>query len=187
MTEREAINEILLNVNELPLDDTDNVEDISIAAIADKFLTIARKQVLGYGWYFNTLEMTLYPNTSNYIVIPTSYLSVDGTSDSDPYTVRDYKLFNKSTNSFIFETGVTCYVVDDVAFDDIPYSIANYIIKIASFNAYSNRIGDANGMNIRANLMKEAKVDAIRDNANKIDGNVLTSAESTALLDRTSL
>lgn len=187
MTEREAINEILLNVNELPLDDTDVVEDISIAVIANKFLDIARKQVLNYGWYFNTLEITLYPNTSSYIVIPTTYLAVDGSSDTDEYTVRDYKLFNKATNSFIFEDGVSCIVVDDVVFDDVPYAIANYIIKIASFNAYSNRIGDANGMSIRANLMKEAKIDALRDNAHKLDGNVLTGAETTALLDRTSL
>lgn len=187
MQEREAINEILVNINELPLDDTDVIEDVNIAIVANKFLTVAKKEILSYGWDFNSLTLTLYPNTSGYIVVPDSILSLDPSTDTSTIIVRDYKLYDKSEQTFIFEDGVECDIVDDIAFDDIPFVVANYIVKSALLNAYSNVIGDTNGIEIRARLVSNAKIEAMREDANKINGNVLTNTFATTLLDRTSL
>ncbi len=187
MQEREAINEILINVNEVPLDEEDIIEDINIAIVINNFLTVARKSALIEGWYFNELTLTLVPNTSNYIVIPKSYLSVDGSNDSDTYTVRDWKLFDKSSISFQFEEAVECDIVEDIVFDDIPFSVANYIVKTATLMAYSNIIGDEGGIRVRQGAMEMARIEAIRDNANKIDGNLLSEVYATNLLDRTGI
>lgn len=187
MQEREAINEILVNINELPLDDTDVIEDINIAVVANTFLNVSRKEVLSYGWNFNSLTLNMYPNVSGYIIVPDSVLSIDPTADTSTIITRDYKLYDNSTQSFQFTDSVECQIVDDIAFDDIPFVVANYIVKLAVLNTYSNQIGDAKGIDIRANLLKLAKIEAYRDDANKHDGNILTSTFATTALDRTSL
>ena len=187
MQEREAINEVLININELPLDDSDVVADINIAIVVSKVLDISRKQILGQGWNFNRTTRDLVPNIDEYIIIPKSFLSVDGASDTDNYTVRDSKLFDKTEISFRFTSPVSCEIIEDIVFDDIPYAFANYIVKSASLMAYSNIIGDANGVQIRSLQLKEARVDAIRTDANEMDGNLLTSTYITGLADKTSL
>ena len=187
MTERQAINEILININEIPLDDDDIIEDINIAVVADKFLEVARKQVLIEGWEFNSITLTLYPNTGGYIPIPNSFLSVDASTDSLSIVMRDRKLFDKTNSTHIFEEGVSMDIIEDIVFDDIPYACANYIVKIASLAAYSNIIGDVAGMEMRGKSMQLAKINSVRDEANKIDGNILSSTYATTLLDRTSI
>jgi len=187
MQEREAINEILVNINELPLDSSDIIEDINIAVIANTFLDISRKSVLSEAWVFNSLTISLIPNTLGYIVIPTSYLSVDGSSDTDTYTVRDHKLYDTLNQTFIFEDSVEVDIIEDIAFDDIPFSVANYIVKTATNNVYANTISDTAGMQVKASLVQQARIDALRDDANKIDGNVLNSLHSTNLLNRDSI
>jgi hypothetical protein len=187
MQEREAINEILVNINELPLDDDDIIEDVQIAVVAKTFLDISRRKILSHGWYANTINVTIMPNTGGYCVVPNNFLFVDGSSTSDTIVVRDYKLFDTSTNSFIFESGVECTVFEDMFFDDIPHTLANYIVKEASLATYSNAIGDVSGINIRSTFVKEARAMCVREDADMIDGNVLESTYATTLIDRTSI
>jgi len=78
MNLRDAVNEILLSLNELPLDVEDAIEDIQIAIVVDTELQIAKKKILAKGWYFNTINMSLVPNIEGYIAIPFSFLSIDG-------------------------------------------------------------------------------------------------------------
>ena len=184
MNKRDAINEILLSLNELPLDVTDLVEDIGIAVIVDKELDIAKRKVLSQGWYFNTTDKSLVPDIQGYIVIPKTFLSVDGASS---YIVRDWKLFDKIEKTFKFDEAVTTEVIEDIIFDDVPFHIANYIVQFASLQAYINIIGNSEDISLRANVLNTARIEAIRDDANKMDGNLLESTYVTGLLDRTAL
>lgn len=184
MNKRDAINEILLSLNELPLDITDLVEDIGIAVIVDKELDIAKRKVLSTGWYFNTLVRTLVPDPQGYIVIPNTFLSVD--SDG-VYSVRDWKLFDIANKTYKFTESVDVTVVDEPIFDDIPFHIANFIVQTASLQAYINIIGNSDDIAIRRESVQLARIEAIRDDAGKIDGNLLTSTRATGLLDRTGL
>lgn len=184
MNKRDAINEILLSLNELPLDVTDLVEDIGIAVIVDKELEIARKKVLSEGWYFNVLNRTLVPDTQGYIVIPQTFLSVDGASN---IVVRDWKLYDSVEKTFKFTGTIDAEVTEDVVFDDIPFHPANYIVQMASLQAYINVIGNSDDIAIRRNALQAARMEAIRDAANKIDGNLLSNQYATDLLDRTGI
>jgi len=187
MNIRDAVNEILLSLNELPLDIEDAIEDIGIAVIVDKELTIARKKILARGWYFNTITMELVPNAENYIPIPLSFLSLDGGEAEPDLTVRDWKLFDKAELSFLFEDNKEVEVIEDLPFDDIPFSVANFIVATASLSSYINIIGNSEDINIRRLALNDAKIEAIRDDANNQDGNLLTDTHSTGLLDRTAL
>jgi len=187
MTERDAINEILLSLNELPLEETDIVDDIPIAITVNKELDIAKKKILSAGWFFNTMNMSLVPNTDGYIPVPKTFLSVDGGSAEPNLIVRDWKLFDKDLLTFVFETNKDVEIIDNIPFDDVPYITADYIVKLATLTAYTDIIGDATGISKRENTLKDAKIESIREDANKQDGNLLTDTHSSGLLDRASI
>lgn len=184
MNKRDAINEILLSLNELPLDITDLVEDIGIAIIVDKELDIAKRKVLSNGWHFNTLVHTLVPDPQGYIVIPNTFLSVD---NDGVYAIRDWKLFDIANKTYKFTESVDATVIDDPIFDDVPFHIANYIVQVASLQAYINIVGNSDDISLRARGVNDARIEALRDNANKIGGNVLDGLHATTLLDKTGL
>ena len=175
MNLRDGINEILLSLNELPLDISDAVEDIGIAVIVNAQLEITKKRILGRGWFFNKLDIELTPNTSGYIAIPDSFLSVDGGVAYPDITMRDHKLFDRKKLTYMFEQSVKCTVIDDIPFDDIPYLTADYIVQSASLQAYINIIGNSEDISIRMKMMNNAKIEAFREDANNKDGNILDS------------
>lgn len=186
MDKRDAINEILLSLNELPLDIEDAVEDIQVAVIVDKQLDITKRKILASGWFFNTTVITLVPNTEEYIVIPQSFLSVDGTTDKN-LTVRDWKLFDKEKLTYKFEDSQECNVIEDISFDDIPFMTADYIVQVASLQSYINIIGNTEDIAVRNQMVAMSRIEALREDANNIDGNLLGSQFVTSLIDRTSL
>lgn len=175
MNRRDAINEILLSLNELPLDTADNVADVPTARIVDAQLEITKKKILAYGWEFNTLTLNLYPNTQGHIVVPETFLSVNGSDDNPEIIVKDWKLFDKEVNSFIFSDAIECKVIEDVLFDDIPFSIANYIVQVSSLASYINIIGNTDDVTVRNRALQEARIEALRENANNINGNLIDS------------
>lgn len=187
MNKRDAINEILLSINELPLDIEDAVEDIQTALIIDKQLDITKRNILYQGWFFNKTERDMKPDSLGYIPIPSSFLSVDGGDNYSDIVVRDHKLFDKAQLSYKFDEPVTCKIVEDIPFDDLPYVIADYIVKVASLQVYINVIGNTDDVKIRSSLVDMARVEAIKENARNIDGNILESSFVTTLLDKSSL
>lgn len=184
MNKRDAINEILLSLNELPLDVEDSVDDIPTAQIVDKQIDISKRKVLSYGWQFNTNTIPLYPNTDGYIPVPKSYLSID-VPDNSSIIVRDWKLFDKNNLSFIFDNSVTIEAIEDVPFDDIPFHISNYITEMASIQSYINIIGNTEDIQIRYRSLQNAMVETIRNNNNKIKGNALEEQSVSDRLSRT--
>lgn len=187
MNYRDAVNEVLLALNELPLDPEDNLEDIPTALLVGKELDIATKKILSEGWEFNTLTMSFYPNEEGNIVVPSTYLQADGTEDNPEIIIRDWKCFNKETNSFKFESPIPLKVVDDVVFDDIPFPVANYIVQKASLKAYIDIIGNTEDVNIRRVELQEARVEALRYDARTSDTNILSKQYATDLLNMGSL
>lgn len=187
MNTRDAINEILLSLNELPLDPSDLVEDIPTATIVQKELEIAKRKVLSYGWEHNSLSISLYPNNEGYIVVPNTYLSVDGGIDNPNIIVRDWKLYDKENKSFRFTGQIEVNVIEDIVFDDIPFHIANYIVQTASLQAYINIIGNTDDIKIRYEAVQVAKIEALRNDANKFNGNVLEQDYATQLLGKAGL
>lgn len=187
MNLRDAINEMLLSLNELPLDIADAIEDVPISVVANQTLEIVKKRILSAGWDFNTTNIELVPNTDGYIPIPLSFLSLDG-GDAEPnLTVRDWKLFDKAELTYKFEDNKQVEVIEDMPFDDIPYNTASYVVAIASLEAYIDIIGDESGIAIRRERVRDAKIEALREDANKQDGNLLQDAHATTVLDRTSI
>lgn len=185
MNIKDAVNEVLLSLNELPLDDTDNISDIGIAVTANEHIEIARKRILSKGWYFNTITTDLVPDVDGYIIIPNSYLSVDSVANNN-IIVRDAKLFDKDEFTFIFDEAEECTIVEDVVLDDLPFTITDYIVQLASLNAYISIIGNSDDVAIRRENVNLARIEAMKDNARIKDGNIFDHTDTSTLLDRTS-
>ena len=187
MNKRDAINEILLSLNEMPLDVEDSVEDIQTAKIVDSQLEITKRNILSQGWFFNTTTRELRPDVNGYIPLPSKFLSIDGGDNYGDIVSRDQKLFDKSNLTYKFDESVECVIIEDIYFDDIPFVVADYIVKSASLNAYINIIGNTDDVAIRSQLVQLSKLEALRENARNYDGNILDSSFVTTLLDRESL
>ena len=189
MTQLEAINEILLSINEMPLTNEEfeagGLDTIQTCILARTYLDISRKEILSNNYIFNSFTMSLVPNISGYIIIPEGYLYVN--ADDDNIIIRDNKLYDKTEESFIFEEPVSITVYEDYDIEDIPQQVSNYIVKKASLMAYSAMIGDANGINIKSNLLAIAKVDANKYKIKQSNTNVLENTHVTTFLDRSSL
>lgn len=183
MTEREAINEILLSINELPLDTEDLVSDIQTAVVCEKELAIARRKVLARGWIFNTTTIDFTPNVSGYIPIANSFLSID-VGDNTNYVVRDHKLFDKTALSYIFDDAVSLTTIEDITFDDIPYLVADFIIQTASLQAYIKIVGASDDIRVRQEAVVMSRLEALREDARGYGGNLLNSGHVTDLVTR---
>lgn len=183
----EAVNEVLLALNELPLDANDNISDIPIAVVAEKEILIAKKNILGLGWYFNKMTVSLSPNSAGYIIVPKSFLSVDGSGSNNTITVRDWKLFDKSTLSYKFNKKVECDIIEDLNFDDIPFIFSSYIVATATIKAHLSIIGNSSDVSELKSALQFIRIAAIRDDANNIDGNLLDNNYVSNQTDKTSL
>ena len=135
------------------------------------------------GWFFNSSVRDLYPDASGYILIPSAFLLVDALDDGS-ITVRDWKLFDKDNLTFIFEESQSCRVIEDIEFDDLPFTVADYIVQTASLQAYINIIGNTDDVRLRHEQVMIARHAALREDANSRDGNVLDHTFVTDLLDR---
>ncbi len=173
-TEREAINEILLALNELPLPDDTSLDSIQISISANKFLSISKSTTLKKGWNFNTHVVELVPNEDKYIIIPNTFMSVDPVDKLSDVIVVDHRLYNKETNSYEFDGSIECEIIMEVDFDDIPFTFRDYIIKRAKVSAYVSIIGSTDELALYREELREAHVDAVREEADSIDGNVLS-------------
>ncbi len=182
MNKRDAINEVLMALNELPLQPSDSVEAIPTAILVDREIDIAKKKVLSYGWEFNTFTLSFYPNSEGHIVVPSTFLSADGGEDNPQVIIRDWKVYDTERKSFKFDSPIELDVIDDTLFDDIPFSVANYIVQVAALKAYVDIIGNTDDISLRRIEVQEAKMEALRYDARISNTNLLDSDYVNGLL-----
>lgn len=91
-------------------------------------------------WWFNVLTETLSPDINGEIALPENALEVDPKNKYDNlFSMLDNKLFNKTTNSFIFENDVEVDVLYSFAFEDLPYAFQYYITMSSAKDLYGFR------------------------------------------------
>jgi hypothetical protein len=138
----EAINICLVTIGERPLGSSTPITGIYEAELSDTFLDEAKVELLSRGFIFNTdTQWELRPNTSDEIIIPYGALSVDATSASSDYIVKDNKLYNRAEHDFVFTETVEVDVIWDIDFDDLPSHAQVVIVDIAKEKLYSRVIG----------------------------------------------
>jgi hypothetical protein len=138
-TRLQAINTMLSVIGETPVSST--TASRADAQIANNVLDEVTREVLSYGWHFNTernVEWT--PDTSGYIYVADAITRVDMDVNETEYdiTVRyntstsQYMLYNLKDNSFVFGGPVKVTYITLIDFDQLPEEARRYICIRAS-------------------------------------------------------
>lgn len=145
----QAINEILQVLGEQIVEGDLSIEGIYEAEQADLNIEIVKEEILSEGWSFNTdTNWEFSPDTDNYIVIPTTVLRVDPSVQGNDIIRKDGKLYDKGNFTYKFNTSVSCDVIWNLDFDDLPLIAQRYITLRAARITYQRLIGDNSTLEI---------------------------------------
>jgi hypothetical protein len=136
-TQLQAVNVMFTSIGQAPITglDSSNPEIASATLILDT----VREEVLGEGWNFNSEKGYVITADSNgEIVVPGGILNLSVNQEDNYYRVRavqrDGKLYDLLEHTFDWGAGaaVSCDVVWDFAFEDLPSVFQTYIVQRAA-------------------------------------------------------
>jgi hypothetical protein len=112
--------------------------------IAQNILDEVSREVLTYGWQFNTEDnVTLSPDSSTgFIYISDSIVRVDMDpkyDDTYDIVVRGNRIYNRKTNSFVFTEELIAQRVILMDFEDLP-EVAKRYITIRAARIFQDRV-----------------------------------------------
>ena len=133
-----AVNLIMPKLGERPVTSVDSKHPT--LAIILPVLEHQMREILMRGWWFNTGDITLYPDSEGYIETPTACLSFLPYG-SDNIVVRGERMYDMTNRTYTFASKITGRYIEAVEFEDLPESVANYIWYSTLVQAYLTDIG----------------------------------------------
>jgi hypothetical protein len=128
-TRIQAVNTMLSAVGEPPVNSLSAQRADSL--IAQNILDEVSREVLTYGWHFNTDEnLTLTPDSNTgFIYLSDKIVRVDMDRMEYDYdvVVRGNRLYNRKTNSYVFSGPIKVIQVYLMDFDEMPETAKRYI------------------------------------------------------------
>jgi hypothetical protein len=136
-TKLSAINEMFSGIGQAPVVSLDSANPE--IALALSVLDAVTKEVQSEGWHFNTeINYPFTPDTNGIISIPANVLQLSDNKVANVQryqtVVRDGKLYDKLSHSFVFPVGgpILCDVVWHFDFEDLPEVFVRYITQRAT-------------------------------------------------------
>lgn len=133
-----AINEVLPKLGEHPVTSTES-KSPTLAVVIPQIEATTRN-LLTAGWWFNTFNITLYPDSEKYIGVPLNtlkWIPEPGVS----CIARGERFYNGDTQSFKFDGPVKGVVTQLVSFEELPESVAQAVLYTALVIIYATDIG----------------------------------------------
>ena len=170
----DAVNILLETINEEPIEDPEDYDNIIEARQARSKVVEVKRAVLSEEWDFNRDENFTFPLTvDNEVVVPTNVLDI--TANNADVIMRNWKLYSKSNQSYVFEEEVPATVVWDLDFNSITHPLRHYITIRASRIFQARRIGDEKALRYNAVDEQSALLAARRSESRTGQYNMLTS------------
>lgn len=170
----ESVNILLQTIGELPITSLEDIDNVLEAQIAKSNIIEAKRIILSMGWNVNTdTSMSFTPDANGYIAIPTNVLDIK--SDSN-ITMRNWALYDKSTQSRIFTEPVSCDVIWNQDFDTLPHALRYYITIYAARMFQARQISDSNMYRFTQEDEQKALVAAKHSNGYVSEFNILNSS-----------
>jgi hypothetical protein len=132
-----AVNTILPKLGEHTVTSVDAKHPTVVVIL--NALNEALTSTLLRGWWFNTHNITLYPDSESGIALPVGTLSV-----YTPYAngiQRGSQLYNGDTLSFLWDGPVKATIKESVDFELLPECAAQYVLYSGCVQAYTTDIG----------------------------------------------
>ena len=154
----EGVNTLLASIGEIPITDNtaaneaEATSDVGIAR--DTLLQMSRSiQAQGY-WFNKEFDYPLVPSTEDVIAIGEAVIGIN----HDTYIIKDHKLYDTETRSYIFTTTQEVDITFDIAFDDLPFEATDAIVREAVVEYYNNMLGDSQELRILQTNAQRAQV-----------------------------
>lgn len=133
LTELDVVNDMLATMGETSLNTLEDAHPLVPAG--RRFLKERSWQEQAKSWWFNRELTTLNPDPAGMIFLPADTISVDPFDVSLSYVQRGDRLYKPfdtdSNNKFIFTEAVTCWLVRNLPFTDLP-GPAQRVISVAA-------------------------------------------------------
>lgn len=141
MTELDAVNQMLENINESPVDTLEDVE-FTLASVALKVLRRVSNKVQAKGWAFNSeIRYVIQPDSEGHVVLPANTLKVDPSTASRDYVQRGNRLYDRVGHTFVVSEPVELDLVVELAFEDLPASVQHYLAIKAARDFARTQVG----------------------------------------------
>lgn len=144
-TELKAVNAILFTIGESPVNSLDSTTSVDVIN-ARTLLSEESRAVQDKGWTFNTQEGVFIPSDAFSQLIPwqSTWLRVLDGSSGTPYTRRSGYLYDRTSRTDLFPSGVTVELIEEVSFEELPYCFQNYVTCKAARRFNGGSFGDPN-------------------------------------------
>ncbi len=170
----DAVNVLLMTINEQPIEEEADFDVILEARIAKNVLIEVKRAVLSERWDFNVdKDYKLAPDNLNMIPVPANILDVTG--DNGDIIMRNWRLYSKSAQSHIFVKDVACEIVWDMMFNSLSHPIRHYITIRAARIFAARSIGDDKAIQFNEIDEEDARLSARRSESRTGKYNILTS------------
>ena len=169
-----AVNVLLQVINEPPLENEEDTDNVLEAQIAFDVIKETKEEILGENWHFNRdADYVLSPDTEGIISIPFNILDLSS-ADSD-LIVRNWKLYSKSEQSFIFDESQTVEIIWNIPFNDLTHPLRHYITVSAARRFQARQVGDTDSYAFTKEDETKARIIALKSNDRAKKNNIYDS------------
>jgi len=182
-TELEAINTLLSTIGESPINSLAGAAGVADAVVAQQVLKEVSVEVQQEAWHFNTEKcMTLVPDlNTKQITLPLNCIECDSTGTDQPIdvTVRGQRLYNKTTHSYTFDSGIKVDMVVLLGFNELPQAARHYIVVRSGRIFQQRTVGSATLSGFTQEDETRARASLVRLDSNTADHNILSGSNDT--------
>jgi hypothetical protein len=175
------VNRCLQAIGEAPLPQGTIPSELPLgsdAYVASSIVEDVWIEMQNMGWWFNTdYNFKLYPDQQNIISFPASVLRIDGGRYNN-YIKREGLLYDRTTQSFLFDSPVEVTIIWAASFSSLPVSAYEYIASRASRKFHQKVIGSQEQAQMLLIEEQEALINLQRENTQYQDFNLIESQVS---------
>jgi len=181
-TELEAVNVMLQNINESPVNSLDAA--LGDALMAHQMLHNESRKVQSIGLTCNTdYEYALQQDVNNHLTLPENALKVyvpRGTNQGTRDLVqRGKKLYDRKNNTYVITDTIKITLVSFLEWEDLPQVVRSYVTITAARKFAAQVIGDKDNYLLTQQDEMEARTEFKREQVDSEQANVLTDSESS--------
>lgn len=180
------VNQCLLAIGEIPLADgtvLDSLQPGTDGAIARDIVAATMLDVQSRGWFFNTdREYRLYPDNDGFISVPPNLLRIDTGryQGRQLYILKGSRVYNLSTQSFIFDTFIEADIIWSVSYESLPLNAYRYVALRAARQFQETVVGSGDLYTYTVNAEQEALGNFQREHLQYSDYNMVPGRVSGA-------
>lgn len=146
LTELDAVNHMLSTIGEAPVNTLSGSQTLDVSE-AQRVLGQVANEVQTKGYNFNReYNVTLNPNGSGEIVIPSNYIRVKIDYDNQGGTwdlvQRGQKMYNRKDRTYVFTQALKFEVIVLLPFEEMPEAARRFILIKACRVFADRRLGD---------------------------------------------